>query len=244
MKKLNKILLSGALLLAPTIVNAQSANVAITGESNTNLNDTITLNVKVNNIDDAEIVAVGGDIMYDPEYLTLVSTDAKNIPYSFDGNQINNGNYRIAGVDFTMENGIKSDTIIYSLVFKVNKVGQTIISFENEELVNTNATVIESTTSSKVLNIKENEVVEKVVNPIITNNEVKQDVKNDIVKTNKVNTIVVNKEVVTNNTNEIKDNNKIIIIDRLNPIIFDKNVKGLTINDVNIYSLYDYKKEN
>ena len=113
----NKILLTGVALLAPTIVNAKSANIDIVGKNTTNVNDTITLNVKVNNIDDVEgIVAVGGDIVFDSDYLTLISTSAAVNPYAFDGNQINNNTYRIAGVDFTMANYITSDTTVYSLV--------------------------------------------------------------------------------------------------------------------------------
>ena len=69
MKNFNKILLTGAILLAPTAVNAASANVAITGENSAMVNDTITLNIKVNNVLDADVVAVGGDILYNPEYL-------------------------------------------------------------------------------------------------------------------------------------------------------------------------------
>lgn len=247
---LNKVLLTGVTLLAPTIVSAESANVAIVGENTAYANDTITLNVKVNNIDDADIVAVGGDILYNPEYLTLIDTKSLSTNYSFDGNKISDGNYRIAGVDFTMENGIKSETAIYSLVFKANKVGQTMVSFKNEELVNTNAKVISSTTSSKVLNIKEKEVANEEVKAVNTNNEVKQEVKevkNDIVKTNNninnvVNSTIVNKEVVINNTN-VKEVNKIAIFDRLNPVKFDKDIKGLTINDVMIYSIYNFMKE-
>ena len=245
----NKILLSGALLLVPTIVNAESANIAITGESTANVNDTVTLNVKVNNIDDASIVAVGGDIFYNPEYLTLIDTKSVSTNYKFDGNQIKNGNYRIAGVDYTMENGINVDSVVYSLVFKANKVGTTEVSFKNAELVNTNAKVINSTTTSKVLNIIEKETINNNVVVSNTTNEVintKEEVKSNVVVKNNA---VVNNVITNNNINEVVFNNdvinnsEIVIIDRLNPVKFDKEINGLTINEVVTYSIYNYKKE-
>ena len=160
-----KVLVMGAMAVAPTVVSAQSANVAIVGENSVYQDDMITLNVKVNNINDVKdgVVAVGGDIMYDPNYLTLVDTIATSNPYKFDGNLIKDGNYRIAGVDFTMENGINTDTVVYSIVFKSVKAGNTTISFENAELVNTDAECIEGSTTSKVLEILEKEVENKEV---------------------------------------------------------------------------------
>lgn len=246
MKKnlLNKIILSGALLLAPTLVNAKSANIAIDGQNTANLNDTITFNVKINNIDDANIVALGGDIFYDSEYLTLVNTKSLSKNYKFDGNQISDNNYRIAGVDYTMENGITTDSIVYSLVFKTLKDGSTEVLFKNAELVNVDETLVNATMSNKALNIvKSNENnTNIIVNNSVENTNVNKNIKETVKLNNNVkeiiNPVIINKESVVNNIE------KISIIDRLNPIVFNKEVKGLTIDNVNYYSIYNYKKEN
>ena len=245
MKNFNKILLTGAILLAPTAVNAASANVAITGENSAMVNDTITLNIKVNNVLDADVVAVGGDILYNPEYLTLIDTKSVSNNYSFDGNLITDGDYRIAGVDFTMENGIKTDSIVYSLVFRTKKSGNTEITFNNAELVNTNASVINATTTSKVLNINEKQVAKEIVeSSVVTNAEQ----KNNSVKEVKVNNnlIINTNNNVINNINTANNSEKelLTIIDRLNPVMFDDEAKGLTIDTVKTYSIYNYKKEN
>ena len=243
----NKILLTGVALLAPTIVNAKSANIDIVGKNTTNVNDTITLNVKVNNIDDVEgIVAVGGDIVFDSDYLTLISTSAAVNPYAFDGNQINNNTYRIAGVDFTMANYITSDTTVYSLVFKTNKVGQTSISFKNAEVIDTDAVTIDTTSSTKVVSILDNEEAKEVEE----NNSVEvkniNNTKETINTTNVTNKIMSTSVRVEDKKDEViinANNIKLSIIDRLHPVAFDKEVDGLRINEVKYYSIYNYMRE-
>ena len=244
-----KLIVTGVVAFAPVMVNAESANVSIVGNSNTYLNDTITLNVSVNNIEDVKdgIVALGGDVVYDNNYLELVSATPANKPYQFDGNVISNNDYRIAGVDFTMENGIKNDTIVYSLLFKANKLGQTTVSFANADIVNTNAENINSTVSSKLVNIMAKEEVKQEIKE--EKNIVKEEVKlvnNNIVPVVKETNTVINevkneeKNIVVNNSNSLE---RIAIIDRLNPFTFNKEVKGLNIMDVKFYSIFNFKRE-
>ena len=246
---LKKILLTGALAFAPVIVNAESANISIVGNNEAYLNDTVTLNVRVDHIEDVEegIVAIGGDIVYDNEYLELVSATPAQNPYRFDGNSISANTYRIAGVDFTMNNGIKSDTIVYSLVFKTNKLGQTKVSFNNADIVNVNAKNIEGSTISKFVNIlaKEEikqEIVEtmKEVNNIVVLPTIKESVNNKKTIDN-IQEVVVNNNMIVNNEKTI--NNKIAIIDRLKPFTFNMEVKGLNIMDVQTYSIFNFKRE-
>lgn len=197
-----KIIVTGVVAFAPVMVNAESANISIVGDSKTYLNDTITLNVSVNNIKDVEdgIVAIGGDIIYDNNYLELVSATPKNTNYAMDGNIISNSDYRIAGVDYTMENGIKNDTIIYSLVFKANKLGETTISFINPDIVNTNAKNIDGTTTSKLVNIIAKEEVKEV-----SNQEEIKEVKTEEVKEVKIVDTKENKTEVLTSEEEVKN---------------------------------------
>ena len=163
-----KMLVSGVLVLAPTIVNAKSANIDFDGINTTNVNDMITLTVKVNNIDDANIVALGGDIMYDPEYLTLVSTKSISDNYNFMDNKITDGNVRIAGIDYTMKNAISNDSKVYTLTFKANKAGKTTVKFENADLVDILEENIDTTTNTKTISINNIEVKEEapVIKPV------------------------------------------------------------------------------
>ena len=88
---------------------------------------------------------------------------------------INEDILRIAGVDFTLKNGIKEDTTVYTFNFKVLKEGNTKVSFDNAEVVDKDASVIKHTNKDLDITIntqeetKEEEIVE----------EVKQEVKND-----------------------------------------------------------------
>ena len=195
-----KLLVSGVLVLAPTIVNAKSANIDIDGLSNTTVNDMITLSIKVNNVDDANIVALGGDIMYDPEYLTLVNYEGALSPYNFNGNKISEGNYRIAGVDFTMNNAIKSETSVYTLTFKANKVGNTTVDFKNADVVDINEENIDTTTNTKSIEIKD--LVKEVVEVPVVEEEKKETIVKAETKTEVKEQVVEKNEEKNNETNE------------------------------------------
>lgn len=194
-----KILVSGVLVLAPTMVNAKSANIDFDGIDTTNVNDMITLSVKVNNIKDANIVALGGDIIYDPAYLTLVSTKSISNNYNFMDNKINDGNIRIAGIDYTMNNAINSDSKVYTLTFKANKAGNTKVKFENADLVDIEEVNIDTTNNVKEVTIKDVEVEDvKEVAPVKTVEtkkvveekvEVKEDTKEEVKETKKDNIV-------------------------------------------------------
>ncbi|MBR1417265.1 MAG: hypothetical protein IJ572_05600 [Bacilli bacterium] len=227
------LLVSGVIALAPTMVNAQSANVSIIGDSTMYNDDMITLNVKVDNIKDVEegIVALGGDIMYDPMYLTYVSATPISKPYAFDGNFITDGNYRIAGLDFTMENGIKTDTVVYSVVFKANKVGKTTISFENPDVVNANAENIETSTYSKALEILEKQ--EKITDEVVE--EKIADTKDEVIETkveNKVETKELSKTIKV--SEDVKEDSKIVDTVKEIETDSDKEVKEEAKKEENI----------
>ena len=211
---IRKAIVSGVLALTPVMVSAKSANVSLVSKDTFTNNDVITLNIKVDNIDDVKdgIVAVGGDVVYNPEYLTFVSATPASSPYNFDGNFISNGDYRIAGVDFTLENGIKNDTMVYTLTFKANKVGETTISFNNAELVDVDANDIDATTTNKTINIIEEKIVENVIENKEIVNETTNKVNNPtpiIEKFSKKDIVKENNKVSNNIKEETKEINEV-----------------------------------
>ncbi len=230
MKKsvLNKILLAGVTLMAPMMVNAKSANISIVGNDNVYQDEYITLSVEVNNIvDENNISAVGGDVVYDNDYLTLISTKGVTAPYKFDGNKIKENTYRIAGLDFTLANGIKDTTKVYELTFKANKVGNTTIEFKNPEIVASDVRLVDSTTSSKTINVLQKEIAlekNEVVTPVITPVVIP-------VVNNQVNTTRSTKKLDIKDF--IKDNN--LLNNKINPFNINKILKNIDFNKVSKY---------
>ncbi len=183
------------LALAPAKANG-IATINVEGKTNATVGETINVNLKLENIKDTidGVVAIGGDLKYDNDYLEYVGSLDINPNYK---TEINEKILRIAGVDFTLENGIKEDSAIYTFSFKVLKEGSTSVTFENPEVVDTDASAI----ASNVLPLN-----------ITINSNNQEEVKTPEIKTvEKEEKILVNKEnKKTNNIEEKIENNTVI----------------------------------
>ena len=166
MKKGLLLTLATAALLAPTSAFANGmATVKVAGTTTTNVDNIIEVNVKLTDIKDTldGVVAFGGDLKYDKEYLEYVSSSKSNDTYEF---LINEDILRIAGVDYTLENGIKDDTTVYTFKFKALKEGNTTVTFADPEVVDTDASEIESTVKPLNITINSKKEVKETVKPV------------------------------------------------------------------------------
>ena len=166
MKKGLLLTLATAALLAPTSAFANGmATVKVAGTTTTNVDNIIEVNVKLTDIKDTldGVVAFGGDLKYDKEYLEYVGSSKSNDTYEF---LINEDILRIAGVDYTLENGIKDDTTVYTFKFKALKEGNTTVTFADPEVVDTDASEIESTVKPLNITINSKKEVKETVKPV------------------------------------------------------------------------------
>lgn len=134
MKKKWILGLSVLALTMPTNVSAKgSATISFTGSDSVVIGDTFKVYMSVENILDTKtgIVALGGQITYDKEKIEYIEAKNLNTPYAF---QINPEVMKFAGLDYTLENGMKTSTNIYEFTFKAKKEGLTTISVENSEI--------------------------------------------------------------------------------------------------------------
>ena len=164
MKKGLVSLLAFFLVLAPVKANG-SATITVDSKDEAIVGETIDVTLNIKDIKDTldGIVAIGGDLKYDKEYLEYVSSKNTNKNYFID---INDRIMRIAGVDFTLENGIKKDQTIYTFTFKVLKEGKTNITFINPEVVDTDASVIESKIMDLNIKAKEKEIIKEEITEV------------------------------------------------------------------------------
>ncbi len=242
-KFLSTILLTSAILLTPTIANAESGNVTINGNSNAYVGDKVTLTVSVNNIDSDGLAAVSGDVVYDSNILKLDGYKKSDIKYSFFDNKLNQNTVRIAGIDLTAENLIKNDTVLYTFTFDTLKEGETTVKFENCELVNSNAEEIDCNSINKALNITVKK--DEIKDDILASQEVKQDNSyvSSIKNTNKVNNDVKeevkdrkeeSKNEITTNDN-VNDNNKEIKLEKKDTKKVSKSTSKSLIKTIKIF---------
>ena len=178
----NKVLLgvlAAGLILAPANAYALSGNATVefTGSKNVIVGDTFTvkMNVKdVNNTYDG-IVSLEGNLSFDKDMVQYVSAKSENTPYKFHINE--NYNYKLAGLDFTLDNGIVDNLTVYEFTFKALKSGNTNITLSNYKLTDSKDYV-----DTKVVGLNTN-----IQEPVKTEEKVE---KTEEVKTEtKVNTV-------------------------------------------------------
>src|SRR5574344_1509522 len=137
------IVTSLVLSLIVHVAAGGSATLSITGNSSVAVGDEITLSVVVSNVtsDSGGVESVGGTVKFDTTYLEYVSSTGATSPYSFSNNKIAEGQYKIAGIDFTASAGITTTTTVYTFVFKALQVGSTTVSFVDGELSDNDTTL-------------------------------------------------------------------------------------------------------
>ena len=207
----NKILLGvmtlGLLGSTTSVYAMGNATVSFDSNNTVKVGDTFTVKMNVEDITDTYdgVVSMGGNLSFDNTKIEYISSKGIETPYQF---QINEDyNYKIAGLDFTLDNGIKNNLTVYEFTFKALEEGNTTITLTNAKL----------TDSKEYINTN---VVSKEIN-IINKKEEKQTPANikPVVKTELENTKVENKietktkvEVETNKT-ETKEEIIVALLD-------------------------------
>ncbi len=207
----NKILLGvmtlGLLGSTTSVYAMGNATVSFDSNNTVKVGDTFTVKMNVEDITDTYdgVVSMGGNLSFDNTKIEYISSKGIETPYQF---QINEDyNYKIAGLDFTLDNGIKNNLTVYEFTFKALEEGNTTITLTNAKL----------TDSKEYINTN---VVSKEIN-IINKKEEKQAPANikPVVKTELENTKVENKietetkvEVETNKT-ETKEEIVVALLD-------------------------------
>lgn len=207
----NKILLGvmtlGLLGSTTSVYAMGNATVSFDSNNIVKVGDTFTVKMNVEDITDTYdgVVSMGGNLSFDNTKIEYISSKGIETPYQF---QINEDyNYKIAGLDFTLDNGIKNNLTVYEFTFKALEEGNTKITLTNAKL----------TDSKEYINTN---VVSKEIN-IINKKEEKQAPANikPVVKTELENTKVENKietetkvEVETNKT-ETKEETVVALLD-------------------------------
>lgn len=192
---MKKKLFTGALvglMSIPMVVNAAGVStIKFEGSNTVNVGDEFTVNMVIDNIDGTNngIVAFGGYINYDKNVLELVSTSQADNKYEV---LINRNINKIAALDYTLANGIKERTNVYTMTFKAIGEGNSVVTLTDGEVVDTNSEVDYNVEALDV-NAK-NVVVEKQETVAYEDNYVENEVVEET-KEDKVETIknVINK---------------------------------------------------
>ena len=120
---------------AARVSAAGTATLKVSGPTTASLNETITVTIVVDNISaNNGVVGVGGVLKFDTTYLEPISVTGATSPYVFSAVKQREGEYSLAGLDFTGANGIKTNTAIYTLSLKAIKTGTTKIEVREGEL--------------------------------------------------------------------------------------------------------------
>jgi len=161
---MKKVLVKGAVflsvLLAPVNVDAKgTARVEFYGDNNITVGDTFTVRMGVSDIQDTYdgVVSFGGNLSFDDNVLEYVSSKGVETPYLFQINE--SANYKIAGLDFTLDNGIKNDLTVYEFTFRAKEAGNTTITFENAKLTDSQDYIDAAVLGRNIIVEKEKEEV-------------------------------------------------------------------------------------
>ena len=212
-------LMTLGLLSSTTSVYAMgNATVSFDSNNTVNVGDTFTVKMNVEDIIDTYdgVVSMGGNLSFDNTKIEYISSKGIETPYQF---QINEDyNYKIAGLDFTLDNGIKNNLTVYEFTFKALEEGNTTITLTNAKLTDSKEYINTNVVSKKINIVNKDETNEKVieVKPIIktklvdTKNETKNNtetkINNDEVKKIETTTIIQTNNQATKETSSQEKN--------------------------------------
>lgn len=184
-------------LLAPTTSVCAMGNATVSFESKDaiNVGDIFTVKMNINNISNTYdgVVSLGGNLSFDENTIEYISSKGIETPYLFQINE--KSNYKIAGLDFTLDNGIKNNLTVYEFTFKALKEGNTTITFVNPKLTDSKDYITTNVIDHEI-NIKNNEEINDKVVQSVTKSNYQQKNKTKIEKKNN------NKEINKTNNNE------------------------------------------
>ncbi len=212
-------LMTLGLLSSTTSVYAMgNATVSFDSNNTVNVGDTFTVKMNVEDIIDTYdgVVSMGGNLSFDNTKIEYISSKGIETPYQF---QINEDyNYKIAGLDFTLDNGIKNNLTVYEFTFKALEEGNTTITLTNAKLTDSKEYINTNVVSKEINIVNKVETNEKVteVKPIIktklvdTKNETKNNtetkINNDEVKKIETTTIAQTNNQTTKETSSQEKN--------------------------------------
>lgn len=147
---LKAIIISSFFFFCPLLVNAGSATVGFSGNNSVYIGENITLKMYISNIQDAEggIVSAGGNLSFDNNCLEYVSGSGASSPYSFEINT--SSNYKIAGLDTSLNKGITSQTTIFTFVFKAKAICNTTVTLKDAKLTDTTSKITTNVVSKSI----------------------------------------------------------------------------------------------
>lgn len=154
MKKKLLVVLAILACAMPNGVYAKgTTTVDVTGKNNVIVGEIFTIDVVVKDVVDTYdgVVSFGGRLSFDESKLELVDTKLANAPYQF---YMNENTYKLAGLDFTLDNGIYDETVVYTFTFKVIDKGTTTVTI-NEIVLTDSKDYIDTVTNALSINIKE-----------------------------------------------------------------------------------------
>ena len=203
-------LITLGLLESTTSVYAMgNATVSFDSKNTVTVGDIFTVKMNVEDIIDTYdgVVSMGGNLSFDDTKIEYISSKGIETPYQF---QINEDyNYKIAGLDFTLDNGIKDNLTVYEFTFRALGEGKTTITLTNakltdsKEYINTNVILKEINIVNKVEEKEEIIAIRPItknVNKTTKENKVetKKEVKNTNIEVNETE-IEIESTVLTNN---------------------------------------------
>ena len=211
----NKILvglMTIGLLSSTTSVYAMgNATVSFNSDDTVTVGDTFTVKMNVEDIKDTYdgVVSMGGNLSFDNTKIEYISSKEIDTPYQF---QINEDyNYKIAGLDFTLENGIKDNLTVYEFTFKALQEGTTTITLTNTKLTDSKDYIATNVVTKEIdiIQKNKNEELKNIEIPAINTEsiknekEIKVEQENEInLNTEKENTEIVKQEEVESKKEE------------------------------------------
>lgn len=190
----------GALSLTSPVYAIGNATVSFDSNNTINVGDTFTVKMNVSNINDTYdgIVSMGGNLSFDNTKIEYVSSKGIDTPYLF---QINEDyNYRIAGLDFTLDNGIKNNLTVYEFTFKALTEGNTNITFTNAKLTDSKDYINTTVISKQIKIISKSNTVTKVE---------EENTKNETIKSPSSTRLITSSNKLTTTNNKIIETTKV-----------------------------------
>lgn len=190
----------GALSLTSPVYAIGNATVSFDSNNTINVGDTFTVKMNVSNINDTYdgIVSMGGNLSFDNTKIEYVSSKGIDTPYLF---QINEDyNYRIAGLDFTLDNGIKNNLTVYEFTFKALTESNTNITFTNAKLTDSKDYINTTVISKQIKIISKSNTVTKVE---------EENTKNETIKSPSSTRLITSSNKLTTTNNKIIETTKV-----------------------------------
>lgn len=190
----------GALSLTSPVYAIGNATVSFDSDNTINVGDTFTVKMNVSNINDTYdgIVSMGGNLSFDNTKIEYVSSKGIDTPYLF---QINEDyNYRIAGLDFTLDNGIKNNLTVYEFTFKALTESNTNITFTNAKLTDSKDYINTTVISKQIKIISKSNTVTKVE---------EENTKNETIKSPSSTRLITSSNKLTTTNNKIIETTKV-----------------------------------